>query len=213
MSPLAYSPSITKLIAELERLPGIGSKTAERLAFYILRTPEEDISGLVSAIQGVKESIRPCSICFAPGETDPCHICIDPARDRSAVCVVEEPKDLLSIEKVGTYRGVYHVLLGALSPIEGVEPDDLTVSGLVRRVEGGEIREVILATNPTTEGDCTALYLAQRLRSLGVMVTRLARGIPSGSNLEFASKAILADALAGRTVFDQREGADEGDLS
>jgi recombination protein RecR len=199
---MGYSPSVTRLIEELAKLPGIGSKTAERLAFHILRSPDADVAGLVSSLEEVKRSVRPCSRCYSPGESDPCHICGDPARDGGVVCVVEESKDLLSIEKVGTYRGVYHVLSGALSPMQGVEPDDLTIPDLLRRVQGGAVREVILATNPTTEGDCTALYLAERLRPLGVKVTRLARGIPTGSPIEFASKAILGDALQGRVEFD-----------
>lgn len=207
---MGYSPTIQKLIQELEKLPGIGSKTAERLAFYILRSPEADVTGLASAIEDMKRSIRPCSRCFSPGETDPCLLCSDPSRDQGVLCVVEEPKDLLSIERLGSYRGAYHVLLGALSPMDGIEPDDLTVPQLIRRVEGGGVREVILATNPTTEGDCTALFLAGRLRPLGVKVTRLARGIPTGSQIEFASKAILGDALQGRTEFDEGQPLEGG---
>ena len=196
---MGYSPATQKLIAELERLPGIGSKTAERLAFYILRGSEQEIGGLVEAIRDVKEHVRPCSVCHSLGEADPCHICGDPARDRRVVCVVEEQKDLLAMERVGSFRGVYHVLMGSLSPLDGVEPDDLTVAPLLERVKAGGVDEVILATNPTAEGDCTSLYLVEQLAPLGVPVTRLARGIPSGSSLEFTSAAILSDALDGRT--------------
>ncbi|MCZ6601973.1 MAG: recombination mediator RecR [Planctomycetota bacterium] len=209
---MGYSPVITRLIEELARLPGIGSKTAERLAFYIVRSPETEVSGLVAAIEAVKRGIRPCSVCYSPGETDPCPICIDPRRERDVVCVVEEPKDLLSIEKVGSYRGLFHVLMGSLSPIEGVEPDDLTISDLLKRVEKEGIKEVILATNPTTEGDCTSLYIVERLRHLNVKVTRLARGIPAGSHLEFASRAILSDALLGRTAFDNDGPSDAAEV-
>lgn len=210
---MAYSPCITKLIEEFTKLPGIGAKTAERLAFHVLRSPEADLAGLVSSIQEVKRTIRPCSRCFSPGESDLCHVCTDPARDQGTLCVVEEPKDLLSIEKIGTYQGVYHVLLGSLSPMEGVEPDDLTISDLMHRAREGGVKEVILATNPTTEGDCTALYLAEQMQSLPIKVTRLARGIPSGSHLEFTSGAILGDALLGRTEFSSKKSSPPGGLS
>ena len=199
---MGYSPATQRLIEELTKLPGIGSKTAERLAFYILRGSESEIRGLLEAIREVKDTVRPCSRCSSLGETDPCHICSDPGRDRATLCVVEEQKDLLAMEKIGSYRGVYHVLLGSLSPIDGVEPDDLTIQPLLERVQSGEVREVILATNPTAEGDCTSLYLADQLRNTGVRLTRLARGIPSGGSLEFASAAILSDALDGRVSMD-----------
>jgi recombination protein RecR len=199
---MGYSPATQRLLEELQKLPGIGAKTAERLAFHLLRSSESDVESLLTAIEDVKKNVRPCSSCFSLGETDPCPICADPARDSGTICVVEEQKDLLAMEKIGSYTGVYHVLMGSLSPLDGVEPDDLTIPDLERRVRAGPVREVILATNPNTEGDCTALYLARRLGDLGVRVTRLARGIPSGSSIEFASGAILSDALEGRVAME-----------
>lgn len=183
---------------ELGKMPGIGQKTAERLAFYILRLPEAEAMKIAQAIGDVKRQIRYCSICFTLSETDPCEICTDPRRDRNTVCVVEEPKDVIAIEKMGRYNGVYHVLMGRIAPLDGVEPDDLTVKGLVERIKREGVSEVILATNPNLEGDATALYVAQELEGTPVKITRIAKGIPSGSSIEYVNSAILADALAGR---------------
>ena len=205
---MGYSPATERLIEELGKLPGIGPKTAERLAIHILRGSEGEAEALVEAIRSVKRDVRPCSVCLSLGESDPCHLCADPERDRSTICVVEEQKDLLAIERMRSYRGLYHVLGGSLSPLDGVEPDDLSIGPLLERLGHGDVREVILATNPTAEGDCTSLYLAPKILSLGPKVTRLARGIPSGSSLEFASAAILADAMDGRVSLAGKVPAD-----
>lgn len=193
-----YTEHMTRLIEALERLPGIGRRTAERLAFHLLRAPAEEALGLARAIEAVQQHAVRCSGCFNLAETDPCHICADPKRDQGTICVVEEPKDLLALENSQSYTGVYHVLMGRLAPLDGVDPEDLTVAALVARVRRGGIEEVILATNPTLEGDQTALYITEQLAETGVRLTRLARGVPAGSTLEYASRTILADALAGR---------------
>ena len=197
-----YAESMSRLVEAFARLPGIGTRTAERLAFHVLRCPAEEALGLARAIEAVVTAAVRCSICFNLAETDPCHICAGPKRDRSTICVVEEPKDLLALESSETYRGVYHVLMGRLAPLAGVDAEDLTVSALVERVRAGGIREVILATNPTVEGDQTALYVMQALGDTGVTVTRIARGVPAGSTLEYASRTILADPMAGRREMD-----------
>ncbi len=198
-----------RLVEELTRLPGIGRRSAERMAFYLLKATPEDALRLSRAIADVKEHIRPCSICFNLTEGDPCPICAAPARDASTVLVVEQPKDLISLEQTGMYRGVYHVLTGRLDPLGGVEPGDLTSEQLLDRVgdparncRGVAVREVIFGLNPDLEGDSTALYLAEQLNRHGVKVTRLARGLPTGSQLEYASKAVLADAIQGRQAVD-----------
>ncbi|MGE0712975.1 MAG: recombination mediator RecR [Planctomycetota bacterium] len=193
-----YGEAIDKLIAAFKKMPGVGQRTAERLAFYLLQAPPQEARELAEAIRAVKEKARPCSQCFHVSERDPCSICADPRRDTATVCVVERPQDVLALEKSGGYRGLYHVLLGTVSLLEGVDPDDLTIGALVRRVSQGGIKEVILATNPTFDGDATALHLRAALEPQGVRVTRLARGLPTGSSLEFASKAILSEALEGR---------------
>jgi len=194
-----YSETLDRLIAEFERLPGIGARTAERLAFHVLRSAAEEAMGLARAIRDVKARIRPCAECFNIAEGGgPCAVCADAGRDRGLVCVVEQPKDLLALERTGRYRGLYHVLLGRLAPLEGAGPERLTVDALVERVRRGGVREVILATNPDLEGDGTALFVAERLRGLPATVTRIAKGIPSGSSIEYASDAILSDALEGR---------------
>ncbi len=195
-----YGEAVSRLVAELKRLPGVGQRTAERLAFHIVQMPREGGLSLAQAIREVKDNVRPCRTCFNVTEADPCRICADPGRDRSILCVVERPQDVLALEKLGAYRGQYHVLLGAVSLLEGVEPEDLTLKPLVERVKkvGSEVREVILGTNPTFDGDATSLHLRSALEPLGIKVTRLARGLPSGSSLEGASKAILAEALEGR---------------
>lgn len=194
----AYTESMERLMAEFAKMPGIGPKTAERLAYYILRADKESAMALAYAIRDVKRNVRHCSICFNLAESDPCGICTEERRDRTVVCVVEQPKDLIAFEKTGRYHGLYHVLLGHLSPIDGVEPEHLTVEPLLERIRKGGIREVILATNPDLEGDGTALLIAERLKGMGVKVTRIGKGIPSGSNIEYANTAILADALSWR---------------
>ena len=192
---------VTALIEELAKLPGIGPKTAQRLTFFILRSPSDQARRLAEAIIRVKESIIQCSVCFNMTETDPCPICSNSERDRGVICVVEEPLDVLAIEKTGAFRGVYHVLHGALSPIEGITARDLRIDELVSRVRAGgdsSVREVILATNPNYEGDYTVAYIAPLLDQPGVKVTRLARGLPIGGDLEYADEGTLGRALEGR---------------
>lgn len=201
-----YGEAVSRLVTELRKLPGIGQRTAERLAFHLVVAPKAGALALADAIRDVKENVRPCSVCFDVAERDPCSICADPARSRELICVVERPRDVLAIEKLGTFRGTYHVLLGSVSLLEGVEAEDLTIGPLVQRVRaqsaaGTPVREVMLATNPTFEGDATALHLRAALEPLGVRVTRIARGLPSGSSLEVASKAILAEAIEARRDF------------
>ena len=195
--------TIDRLIQAFGRLPGVGAKTAERLAHHILKCPPEEALELAGAIQEAKERIRHCEVCFhlTESESPRCAICRDPRRDAGLVCVVEQPRDLMALETAGTYQGVYHVLLGRLAPLQGMGPDQLTLDVLEARVRAGGVREVILATNPTLEGDGTALLVSQRLVSTGVVLTRLARGLPSGGALEFANKEMLADALSGRRTF------------
>lgn len=194
---------VERLILELGRLPGIGAKSAERLAHHLLKCPPEDALALAEAIRDARDRIRHCQICFHLTEAEHplCAICRDPRRDAATVCVVEQPRDLLALERAGTYQGVYHVLLGKLAPLQGIGPDQLTLASLEARVRQGTIQEVILATNPTLEGDGTALLVASRLADTGVPVTRLARGLASGGSLEFANKEMLADAFQGRHKF------------
>jgi recombination protein RecR len=195
----SYTQSIQNLMNELSRLPGIGMRSAERIAFHLLKEKPEDAIRLADAIRDVKTRIKHCSVCYNLTESDPCAICANASRDQGLVCVVEQPKDLLALEAAGLYQGVYHVLLGRISPLEGINPDDLTIDALVRRLESGTVREVIMGTNPTMEGDGTALYLQQIIaRYPNVAVTRLARGLPTGSNIEYANRNILADAISGR---------------
>lgn len=193
-----YTESIGRLMELLALMPGVGEKTAERLAYHILRLSEEEALALAGAIREVKDRVKQCSTCYQFAESDPCAICADPRRDRSTICVVEQARDVVGIEQSGRYRGLYHVLCGRLAPLDGMEPEDLTVEGLIERVRAGEVKEVILATNPDMEGEATALYVRQALEGLPVKITRLARGIPSGSQLEYADAAVLADALEGR---------------
>ena len=184
-------------MAELGKLPGIGARSAERLAFHLLKAEDEDAFALADAIRDVKTRIRPCKTCFNLTEDELCSICADPRREAGTICVVEQPKDLLALESTGVYRGVYHVLMGHIAPLEGVEAEDLTLEALEARVRAGGVSEVILATNPTVAGDGTGLYIASMLESLPtpVRVTRLARGLPAGGQIEYASKSILADAI------------------
>jgi len=183
---------------ELGRMPGVGQKSAERLAHYVLALPHDDAMQLATAIQNVKQNVSHCSICCNIGETDPCHICKDHRRDHKKVCVVEQPKDLFTIEKAGFYEGVYHVLFGHIDPLDNVEPEDINIDKLVDRARNNGIQEVIIATNPNLEGDVTAMYILEQLEPLGVKVTQLARGMPSGSYLEYANSAVIADAIHGR---------------
>jgi recombination protein RecR len=194
------APPVQRLVTELGKLPGIGNRTAQRLAFHILRTSPQDAHALADAIRDVKEKITLCEVCFNLAEGPRCTICADERRDPALICVVEEPGDVIPIERTHEYRGRYHVLGGALSPIDGVEPDDLKIAQLYARIEGSDIREVVLATNPTTTGEATALHIADglRTRSPDVAVTRLASGLPVGGDLEYADEVTLGRALAGR---------------
>jgi recombination protein RecR len=189
---------VARLIEEFNKLPGIGPKSAQRLAYYILRIEPEQAHALASAIQDVKESITFCGICQNITDADPCAICESPERDRSMICVVEEPLDILAIERTGGYRGLYHVLHGVLSPMDGVGPDQLKVKELSDRLRGDEVSEVIMAMNPNLEGEATAMYLSRLLGPLGIKATRLARGLPSGADLEYADDVTLQRALEGR---------------
>jgi recombination protein RecR len=190
--------SVARLIDELAKLPGIGRKSAERVAYHILRVHKSEALSLADAIRDVRENVRYCKICFNLSEDEVCPICQDPKRDRSILCVVEQPRDLMALEQAGTFSGLYHVLLGRISPLEGIGPDQLTIDQLVERVAEGELKEIVMATNPTVEGDGTALHISNLLADYSVQMTRLARGITSGSVLEYTNKEILADALAGR---------------
>ncbi len=191
------SPSVDNLVAQLTRLPGIGSRTAQRLAFHVLSTPKDEALALATAIAEVKERVRFCGECGNLTEDELCTICLDARRDRTVVCVVEQPVDVISLERTHEYRGLYHVLGGSLSPLDGVEPEHLRIDELLRRVAQGEIREVVLATNPNMTGEATAAYLADRLRDRAT-VTRLASGLPVGGDLEYADEVTLGRALAGR---------------
>jgi len=192
---------IARLMQELGRLPGIGPKTAERLTHHLLASDREAVFALADALRAIKETIHQCRQCHNLTEGELCNLCADSRRDSSVVCVVEQPRDLAAIERTGTYRGLYHVLHGRLAPLENLGPEQLSVDSLLQRVQQGQVKEVIMATNPTLEGDGTALYISTLLAPTGVRITRLARGVPSGSVLEFANNQMLADALEGRRVF------------
>lgn len=189
---------LERVLSYLNRLPGIGPKSAERLLYYLLSAEESEVMALAEALRELKQRIHPCRQCHHWTEHELCSICSDPKRDGAMICVVEQPRDVIALERAGVYRGHYHVLGGRLAPLEGIGPEKLNVDSLLRRIQSGQVREVILATNPTFEGDGTALYLASLLTPTGVRITRLARGLPSGSSLEFANSAMLADALEGR---------------
>jgi recombination protein RecR len=195
-----YAPPVQRLITELSRLPGVGGRTAQRLAFHLLRVDEEEALALAEAIREVKLRIGLCEVCFNLADEARCRICTDERRDRELICVVEEPSDVISIERTHEFRGRYHVLGGALSPIDGVDPEDLKIDELYERVLGGSVREVVIATNPTTTGEATALHIAEglRRRAPAVSVTRLASGLPVGADLEYADELTLGRALAGR---------------
>lgn len=192
------SQSVTELIDQLGKLPGIGRKTAERLAYHLLRVHETEAFALSDAIRSVRENVRYCDTCYNLAEGELCNICMDPRRDTSLICIVEQPRDLIALEQAGVFHGLYHVLLGRIAPLEGIGPDQLTIDALVERVRVGNFSEVIMATNPNVEGDGTALFISNQLAEYPVALTRLARGVTSGSVLEFTNKEILADALSGR---------------
>ncbi len=196
-----YGPSVGRLIEEFARLPGIGGKSAERLTNYILSCPVDDALALANAIRGVRENVGRCGVCFNLTEAEVCRICQDPRRERSAVCVVEQPKDVVALESSGAFHGLYHVLGGRIAPLEGIGPEDLTIHQLVRRIRNDGVTELVMATNPTIDGDGTALFITNLLQNDDVTITRLARGIASGSVLEFANREMLADALKGRQTF------------
>ena len=193
-----YTETLNKLIDEFEKLPGIGPKTAERLAFYILKAQPEEALALAEAIRDVKDKIKHCQVCYNLSEQSVCQICSDERRDKSIICVVEQSKDIINLEKTGACKWVYHVLGGHIAPLEGIEPSDLTIEQLLDRVRQGDVKEVIMATNPNMAGDGTALYISSLLRTTGAKITRLARGLPSGSTIEYASGKILTDAILGR---------------
>ncbi len=193
--------SVANLINEFNKLPGIGKKSAERLAYHILRVHASEALALAEAIRRVKENVRYCAVCYNLSEEETCSICRDPKRRQDQLCVVEQPRDLIALEQTGIYQGLYHVLLGRIAPLDGIGPEQLTIDALVRRVRTGAFEEVIMATNPTTEGDGTALYISNLLSELPIRVTRLARGITPGSVLELANREILTDALLGRQAF------------
>jgi recombination protein RecR len=192
---------LTRLVEQLQRLPGIGAKGAQRLAFHVLKTPREDADRLCEAIRDVKERVTYCSVCNNITDRDPCVYCTGPTRDGRLICVVEDPQNVTVVEKTQGFKGLYHVLMGTLSPLHGVGPDDLKIKGLLSRVAGGTVEEVILATNPNVEGEATALYLARLLKPLGVRVTRIAMGIPVGSDLEYADEVTMTRAMEGRREF------------
>ena len=193
-----YTESLNKLIAEFEKLPGIGPKTAERLAFYVLKVQPAEAMVLADAIRDVKDRIKHCQICYNLSEQTVCQICSDERRDKNIICVVEQSKDIINLEKTGACKWVYHVLGGHIAPLEGIEPGDLTIEQLLERVRRSDVKEVIMATNPNMAGDGTALYVSSLLRTTGAKITRLARGLPSGSTIEYASGKILTDAIIGR---------------
>ena len=193
-----YSPSIEKLIQSFEKLPSIGNKTAARLAFYILNASEEETNDFISSIVNAKKNLKYCSKCYNISDTDPCNICGNPKRDQSEICVVEDVRDIVAMEKTHEFRGVYHVLHGSISPMNGIGPDDIKIKELLSRLMDGQVKEVILATNPRVEGEATAMYLSKLIKPLGVKVTRIAHGIPVGGDLEYTDEITLTKALEGR---------------
>jgi recombination protein RecR len=194
----ALPPPLTRLIQELVKLPGIGEKTATRLAFHLLHTERHDVELLAEALLKMRDETKLCSTCLGITASDPCELCGDPQREGDAICVVERPADLVAVERAGQFRGRYHVLHGCLAPLDGVGPEDLRIAELLRRLQGGSVREVVIATNPTVEGEATALYLARLIKPLGVRVTRIAHGLPMGADVEYADSATLGKALEGR---------------
>jgi recombination protein RecR len=195
---MSRSDPLTKLVEQLQRMPGIGAKSAQRLAFHVLKTPREEVERLADAMRDVKDRVTYCTICSNITDVDPCYYCTDSGRDPRIICVVEEPENVAAVEKTRDFKGRYHVLMGALSPLHGVGPDDLKIRGLLERVGHGGVEEVILATNPNVEGEATAIYLAKLLKPLGVRVTRIAMGVPVGSDLEYADEVTMQRAMEGR---------------
>jgi recombination protein RecR len=195
---MSHPEPLTRLIEQLQRLPGIGAKSAQRLAFHVLRTPREEVDRLAEALRDVKERVTYCSVCSNITDVDPCAYCSSTDRDHRSICVVEEPQNVAAIEKTRGFKGVYHVLMGALSPLQGVGPDDLKIRELLARVGEGTVEEIILATNPNVEGEATAIYLARLLKPLGVRVTRIAMGVPVGSDLEYTDELTISRAMEGR---------------
>ena len=195
---MARSEPLAKLVEQLQRLPGIGAKSAQRLAFHILKTPREEVERLAEAMREVKDRVTYCTVCSNITDVDPCFYCTDSARDPRIICAVEEPENVTGVEKTRDFKGLYHVLMGALSPLHGVGPDDLKIRSLLTRVSEGTVEEVILATNPNVEGEATAIYLAKLLKPLGVRVTRIAMGVPVGSDLEYADEVTMQRAMEGR---------------
>lgn len=193
-----HAGAVAELVEQLGRLPGIGRKSAERLAFHLLRVGEPEALALAESIRRVRQDVKYCDDCFNLCETETCQICSDPTRDPTRICVVEQPRDLMSLEQSGVFKGVYHVLLGRIAPLDGIGPDQLTIEALVDRVRKGDFTEIIMATNPTVEGDGTSLYISNLLSEFSVEITRLARGITAGSVLEYANREMIADALTGR---------------
>jgi recombination protein RecR len=189
---------LAKLVEQLQRLPGIGAKSAQRLAYHILKTPREDVDRLADAMREVKERVTYCSVCSNITDADPCFFCTNGSRDQTLICVVEEPENVNGVERTRQFNGLYHVLMGALSPLHGVGPDDLKIKELLRRVAGGTVTEVVLATNPNVEGEATAIYLAKLIKPLGIKVTRIAMGVPVGSDLEYADDVTMQRAMEGR---------------
>ena len=198
---IELTDSVAKTMKEFEKLPGVGKKSAERIVYHLLKTTPDEAFALADAIRSMKENVRYCKHCFNLSEEEVCDICRDERRDRSILCVVEQPRDLIALEQTGCYRGLYHVLLGRVSPLDGVGSDQLTIDALVKRVKTGEFKELVMATNPTVEGDGTALAITNRLDGVAVKITRLARGVTTGSSLEFANKEMLSDAISGRQQF------------
>ncbi len=195
---MAFAAPLERLIEQLKKLPGIGAKSAQRLAFHILRIKTAEANALAAAIVEVKETIRLCGTCFNITDVEPCAMCADPARERTVICVLEEPNNLIAIEKSGEFRGLYHILHGSLSPLRGIGPEDLKIAPLLERLRDGSVKEVILATNPNVEGEATAVYLSRLLKPLGVRVTRIGLGLPVGSELEYADEVTIGKALEGR---------------
>jgi recombination protein RecR len=195
---VAHPEPLARLIDELQKLPGIGAKGAQRIAFHLLKTPREDVDRLAAAMTDVKEQVTYCTVCNNITDADPCRYCTGADRDHKVICVVEDPQNVTAIEKTRGFRGAYHVLMGALSPLQGIGPDDLKIKGLLARVGNGAVEEIILATNPTVEGEATAIYLAKLLKPLGLRVTRIAMGVPVGSDLEYADEITMSKAMEGR---------------
>ena len=198
MVEIPLTGPLQRLIDELKKLPGVGPRSAERIAFYLLKAEKNEALGLAESVRDIKEKIRPCSRCYNLADDDLCSICADPRRDQSQIVVVEQPKDLITLESTGLITGVYHVLMGHIAPLEGIEPEDLTIAGLVERCRSTDVKEVVLATNPNVEGDTTALHITSLLHGLDVKVTRLARGLAPGAQIEYANRSMLEEALRGR---------------